>query len=247
MSSRAERRQHNRGGSTPPPPRRDPMRAVYIAFGAVVVIVIAVFGFMNWRTQQRIAAANATPTPAPSTSATPAAIQLAAGQEIGAPYFKAQTGGTADTAKGGRGQDIDGIQCAAQEYAVLHIHTQLSMFVNGKQIQVPKFIGAAPTAQGGCLYWIHTHNADGIIHVEAPQIEAPGGGDYKLGTFFDIWGQPLTRDNVAGIKGPVTAFVNGAKYDGDLREIPLKSHQRVVLEMGTPVVPAPNYVLPPGD
>jgi hypothetical protein len=101
---------------------------------------------------------------------------------------------------------------------------------------------------GGCLYWIHTHDASGIIHIEAPAVTPPTGGDhYTLGMFFDIWGEPLTRDNVAGLKGPVTAFVNGAKYDGELKDIPLLSHQQVVLEVGTPVVPPPNYVMPPND
>jgi hypothetical protein len=36
------------------------------------------------------------------------------------------------------------------------------------------------------------------------------------------------------------------KYDGDLRAIPLAAHQQIVLEVGTPVVPPPNYVLPAG-
>lgn len=244
MSSRAERRQHNRGGSTPPP-KRDPMQTIYIGLGVLFVVVIAIFGFMNFRSNQHIKAAYATPTPAPSAGPTTAPIQLADGQTIGAPYFKVS--GTADTAAGGRGQTVDGIQCANQEYVTLHVHTHLAIFVNGKQVQVPKYIGAAGTPQGGCLYWIHTHNPDGIVHVEAPQLEAPGGGPFNLGILFDIWGQPLARDNVAGAKGAVTAYVNGVKYDGDLRAIELKSHQRVVLEVGTPVVPPPNYVLPPND
>jgi hypothetical protein len=221
------------------------MRAIYIGVAVLVVLVGAIFGFMNWRTNQRITAAYATPTPAPSASATSKPIQLTDGQAVGSPYFK--TSATADTEKGGRGQDVDGIPCATQEYVTLHVHTHLALFANGKQVQVPKFIGAAATPQGGCLYWIHTHGTDGIIHVEAPQIDAPQGGDYNLGILFDIWGQPLMRDNIAGIKGPVTAFINGTQYDGDLRAIPLKSHQRVVLEVGTPVVPPPNYILPPND
>ena len=63
---------------------------------------------------------------------------------------------------------------------------------------------------------------------------------------FDIWGQPLDRTIVAGINGPVTAYVNGAQYDGDLRAIPLTAHQQITLEVGTPIVPPPNYVFPPG-
>jgi hypothetical protein len=56
----------------------------------------------------------------------------------------------------------------------------------------------------------------------------------------------LERNNVAGFSGPVAAFVNGTKYDGDLRAIPLGAHQEIVLEVGTPAVPPPNYTFPSG-
>ncbi|MFY9720772.1 MAG: hypothetical protein WAK16_14120, partial [Candidatus Cybelea sp.] len=102
-------------------------------------------------------------------------------------------------------------------------------------------------ATGGCLYWIHTHDGSGVIHLEAPDLAPPQGGPYTLGMLFDIWGQPLQPDDVAGLKGTVTTYVNGEKYAGDLRTIPLLSHQQIVLEIGTPVVPPPNYVLPAGD
>ena len=69
-------------------------------------------------------------------------------------------------------------------------------------MQVPQYIGFAPNLAGGCLYWIHTHDASGIIHIEAPDINPPQGGPYTLGMLFDIWGQPLDRNNVAGLIGP---------------------------------------------
>ena len=152
---------------------------------------------------------------------------------IGKQYF---TSKIPDAPKGGMGLPVDGIACGGMEYATLHIHPHLSIFINGKQIAIPQGIGfGLGSAQNpqGCLYWIHTHDSSGIIHIEAPQIEAPVGGPYTLGMLFDIWGQPLTDSNVAGAKGPVTAFVNGTKYDGDLRAIPLNSHQEIMLEVGT--------------
>jgi hypothetical protein len=132
------------------------------------------------------------------------------------------------------------------EGSVLHVHSHLSIFVNGEQIRIPKLVGAAASAGGGCLYWIHTHDETGVIHVESPQLQAPGGGPFTLGMFFDIWGRPLTRTNVADLKGPVTAYVNGTRYDGDLRSIPLVSHQQIVIDIGTPT-PSPMYVFPPED
>ena len=241
QSSRAERRRHQRGGAAPPP-RRDPMRPVYIGVGIALVALIAFFAAFNWWQNRKVQQAFATPTPGPNASLKP--IQLADGQNLGAPFFKPKY---PDTATGGHGQTIDGVACGTQEYATLHVHTHLAIFNNGKQLQVPKWIGFAPNPAGGCLYWIHTHDASGLVHLEAPSIEPPQGGRYTLGMLFDIWGQPLQRDDVAGIVGTVTAYVNGQKYDGDLNAIPLGAHQQIVLAIGTPPSPAPNYAFPPND
>jgi hypothetical protein len=195
----------------------------------------------NWWQNRAVAQANATPSPGPNASTKP--LQLANGESLGTKFVK---GKYPDTAQGGRGQTVDGIGCGTQEYATFHVHTHLALFHNGKQLQVPEFIGFAPNLAGGCLYWIHTHDGSGIIHIEAPDITPPQGGTYTLGMLFDIWGQPLERDDVAGLVGPVTAYVNGQKYDGDLHALPIGAHQEIVLEVGTPLVPPPYYVFPAG-
>ncbi len=238
--SRADRRRQVRGGAAPPP-HRDPMRPVYIGVGVAIAVLIVVFVAFNWWQNRKVQQAYATPTPGPNASAK--ALPLTDGQNVGAKFFK---GKYPDTPRGGRGQTVDGIGCGTQEYATLHVHTHLAIIDKGKQLQVPQYIGFAPSATGGCLYWIHTHDASGIIHLEAPDITPPQGGRYTLGMLFDIWGQPLQRDDVAGITGDVTAYVNGAKYDGDLSAIPLGAHQQIVLEVGPPV-PPPNYAFPPND
>jgi hypothetical protein len=238
--SRAERRRQQRGGAAPPP-RRDPMRSVYIAIAAVLAALIVAFVIFNWWQNRTVQQAYATPTPGPNASTKP--IQLAAGESLGVKFDKAKY---PDTAQGGRGQTVDGIACGSQEYTTLHVHTHVALFYNGKQMQIPQYIGFAPNLAGGCLYWIHTHDASGIIHLEAPDVNPPQGGPFTLGMLFDIWGQPLERNDVAGLVGPVTAYVNGATYDGDLRAIPLRAHQQIVLEVGTPVVLPPNYAFPPG-
>jgi len=218
------------------------MQPIYISVGILILLIVAGFGLMRWQQQQAVTAAYATPTPAPGPTVKP--LAFADGDALGKPFF---TANPPDTAQGGRGNDVDGISCSAQEFVTLHVHSHLAIFYNGKQLQVPQFIGAAQSPAGECLYWVHTHHPDGIIHVEAPQLNPPQGGDFTLGIFFDIWGQPLTRDNVAGLKGPVVAYINGTKYDGDLRAIPLKSHQQIVLEIGSPTVTPPNYEFPPAD
>jgi hypothetical protein len=244
--SRTQRRQAHRQGTTPTK-RRDPMMPVYAGVAIVIVGIAALFGIMRWQQNNALAQAYATPTPVAMASAahTPKPIQLVDGETLGKPRIKTY-GLLADTPLGGRGQNVDGIPCANQEFVTLHVHSHLSIFYHGQQVEVPKFIGMAPAPGGGCLYWIHTHNNDGIIHVEAPQLAPTGGSDYNLGIFFDIWGQPLKRTDIAGLKGTVTAYVNGARYDGSLRMIPLRAHQQIVLDIGDPA-PDPNYAFPPDD
>jgi len=223
------------------------MTIVYICAGVLVLIVVAIFGVTNWLQQRQTAQAYATPTPAPSVAWKSKPIQLADGDTIGKPTFKLYAGNLPDTPSGGHGQPIDGITCGGMEYNTLHTHTHLAIFYHGKQVAVPRLVGGAPMGPQGCLYWTHTHSMDGIIHVESPVFAPEGSAGFNLGMFFDVWGQPLTRDDVAGLKGPVIAYVNGASYDGDLRMIPLRSHQQIVLEIGTPTVPPPEYIFPPGD
>jgi hypothetical protein len=135
------------------------------------------------------------------------------------------------------GQPIDGIRCEQMEGSVLHIHQHLTVLDHGKAIAVPDDVGRPLIGQ--CLYWLHTHTPDGVIHVESPSFHA-----YTLGNFFDIWGQPLTKANVAGAQPHknerIVAWVNGRSYTGDLRNIELVQHLDVTIEVGPPYTkPAP--------
>lgn len=254
QSTRAERRRTNRTGSAPPP-RRDPMMPIYIGLALVIVLIFIGLGvsnmFANNSRKQAQAYDLSTPTPGPAPTRKP--IQLKDLQPIGKPIGFTQPdikkGILPDTKSGGLGQPVDGIPCQATEAVQLHIHAHLSIFANGQQVRIPEFIGIQPTSTypGECLYWLHTHGPDGIIHVEAGALSAPEGGPFTLGNFFDIWGQPLSRTQVGPFRGNVTAFVNQQPYDGDLNKIPLHAHQRITLEVGQPVVPPPNYLLPPND
>jgi len=125
---------------------------------------------------------------------------------------------------------VDGIRCDQMEGAVFHIHQHLAIFDHGKAVLVPSDIGRPVAA--GCLYWLHTHTNDGIIHVESPAFKT-----FTLGQLFDIWGQPLTATNVAGVKvpkGQIRVYVNGAQYKGDPRKIELAQHTDIAIEAGSP-------------
>jgi hypothetical protein len=128
------------------------------------------------------------------------------------------------------GQTVDDIQCQAQEQVVYHIHAHLAIVVNGQSRVVPANIGIP----GTCIYWLHSHDTDGVIHVESPTQRT-----YTLGNWFDIWGQPLSSNQVGGDKGTVIAYVNGQRYSGDPRAIPLQAHAVIQLDVGTDVAPKP--------
>jgi hypothetical protein len=256
--SRAERRRSARGGAAPPP-KRDPMVPIYVGFAVIIALVFAGFAISNFITNHARAKALAfdysTPSPGPQPTTKPIQLRDPLPQAIGKPIFGLPTpdpkkGILSDSRTGGQGQPVDGIPCATTEAVAIHVHSHLAILVNGAPLQVPPYIGIVlqPTSEtGSCLYWLHTHDASGVIHVEAGSPSAPNGGPYTLGMFFDIWGQPLSRTQVGPFKGKVTAFVNSQPYSGDLTAIPLRSHQRVVLEVGQPVVPPPTYLLPKGD
>ena len=137
---------------------------------------------------------------------------------------------------------VDGIECEPTEQVVFHIHARLTIFVNGHSMRVPYGIGiASPQTQatpagpfvvaGQCFSWLHTHAADGVIHVESPLQRT-----YTLGNFFDIWHQPLSRLRVGPARGHVTALFDGKVWTASPRTIPLDAHAQIQLEVGRPLV-----------
>jgi hypothetical protein len=158
----------------------------------------------------------------------------------------------ASTATGASGKTVDGISCDRGEQVAFHIHAHLTVFVNGAARQVPAAIGI-PGAQaentpngpfiasGTCFYWLHTHAPDGIIHIESPVQRT-----YTLGDFFDIWGQPLSANQVGAARGPVTALYNGRVYQGNPRDIPLEKHAQIQLEVGKPLISPASITFPSG-
>ncbi len=132
------------------------------------------------------------------------------------------------------GQPVDGIRCDQMEGAVFHIHQHLALYDRGKAVPVPSDVGRPLVGQ--CLYWLHTHTPDGIIHIESPVYRS-----FTLGQFFDIWGQPLSP-SVAGpvrAKEKLTVFVDGEPYHGNPRAIELAQHTDIVIENAPPLVKPP--------
>jgi hypothetical protein len=131
------------------------------------------------------------------------------------------------------GQPVNGISCDAQEGQRIHIHQHLAIYDRGKEVMIPQYIGIPEGSR--CIYWLHTHTPDGIIHIEAPRDRS-----FTLGDFFAVWGQPLDRTHAASAhatKGEtLRAWVNGVRYPGDPAKIPLTAHADIVIQVGPPFV-----------
>ena len=116
---------------------------------------------------------------------------------------------------------MDGIQCNAGEQTVTHVHTHLTIFVNGEARVIPYGVGvpgyqAVQTPEGpfvetgSCFYWLHTHAEDGILHVESPSSTET----FTLGQFFAEWGIPLSSTQVGSVTGKQTVFFTGTREEG---------------------------------
>jgi hypothetical protein len=135
------------------------------------------------------------------------------------------------------------VQCQTDEQTVAHVHTHLTIFVNGVAKVIPYGIGipgfqaeATPegpfVVTGSCFYWLHTHADDGIIHIESPSLT----DTFHLGQFFAEWGVPLSSTQVGTATGVVTTFFNGKLYKGNPADLPLGDHYQIQLDVGTPIV-----------
>lgn len=137
------------------------------------------------------------------------------------------------------GAPVDGIRCDRMEGAVEHIHSHLQIFNRGRLVEIPANIGI-PIGDS-CLYWLHTHTDDGIVHIESPVKRA-----FTLGEFFDIWGPDLTWTQAslahasAGKRLQIT--VNGRPWHGsDPRQIVLQDRQEIVIQAGPPFAKPTKY------
>lgn len=123
----------------------------------------------------------------------------------------------------------------------------LELFVDGWVVLVPSGIGIRPPWVGSAPY-VRSGSCEAPIVTREPTgvVEVRGSGR-TLGDLFSVWGEPLGRDGFARYRGAVTAVVDGRRWDGDPRAIPLRRHTQVVLQIGRPRVrPHRAYGFPSG-
>ena len=143
---------------------------------------------------------------------------------------------------------VDEIQCNASEQPLFHIHAHLDVFVNGQLMYIPPQIGIIPDK---CIYWLHTHDNSGIIHIESPIKR-----DFTLGQFFDLWKSKLNDREVfnktfnkTGNNNMPQIYINGNKLPigTNYRDVKLHAHDEIALIYGTPPTDIPSkYDFPQG-
>ena len=123
----------------------------------------------------------------------------------------------------------NGIECDIVEHLTFHTHTNLTMIFDEKQQKIPAGIGIIPAK---CIYWLHTHDDSGLIHIESPINQS-----FTLGQFFNIWNR-FDSTNSTALNGilagnythHVDIFVNGMNQsDLDYADIQLKDKDQITL------------------
>ena len=93
----------------------------------------------------------------------------------------------------GYGEPVGGVSCDFGGHdAAYHLHVQLAIILpDGIRADVPADIGV----RSSCMYWLHTHDTTGKLHVEAPDETSA-----TLADFLEIWRRttnPTIPDAVA--------------------------------------------------
>jgi hypothetical protein len=143
--------------------------------------------------------------------------------------------------------DAIGLPALRAEGQVLHTHQHLDVVVRGRGYPVPAGIGI--DFHERFIAPLHTHDFNGIMHVESPTIRK-----FTLGQWFDVWGLRFSANCLGGYcakgKERVWVFVNGKRWLGNPRQIALKEHQEIVVAYGTfASIPKPiptSFPFPPG-
>lgn len=133
-----------------------------------------------------------------------------------------------------------GVRMLPAEGTKVHYHPQLTVNINGKNVQVPAYIGISNNA----ISELHTHDATGRIHIEADQ-----PGTFTLKQLMTEWGVNFDINCVAtycsDANNEMRVYDNG-QVAPDPTKVVLKENQQILLWYGPrnqqPNVPTPSLL-----
>ena len=149
-----------------------------------------------------------------------------------------------------------GLTPDVREYGDYHVHAHLDVFVNGAPVVIPGGVGIEITDPaveqfgtqiGGipeegceqvCISPLHTHDVDGVIHVEAPSV-----AEFTLGQFFEEMAVRLDASCVGDYctpDTPIVVYVDGQAQTGNPADIVFGDLQEIAIVIGTPPAAIPD-------
>ena len=158
-----------------------------------------------------------------------------------------------DLDKGAAHVAAAGLKALPKETLSFHEHAHLDISVDGKRVTVPAYLGLVLAVEGStyvtrAIAPLHTHDATGIVHIEAPVPTT-----FTLGQVFQEWGQRLDRSCVGThcvtTGTQLRVSVNGTTWTGDPAAIPLRRHDEILVQLAkaSALVDAPSsYAFPSG-
>ncbi len=142
------------------------------------------------------------------------------------------------------------IQCVSNEQLSQHIHANIQIYFNGKNEPIPAGVGIETDNSGSPVdfCWLHTHQPDGVVHIESPHT----GDKFMVGDFLAMWDRPefqgrwlpegppvITSTSFFGqpldATHQLTVYVQGKIFTGDPKTLILQSGENIWLEYGTPL------------
>jgi hypothetical protein len=145
--------------------------------------------------------------------------------------------------------DALGLQPSAEASSLTHYHAHLTLYVNGKRVQIPQNI--ALQAPPGMSSDVHTHDSavdpgkNGIIHVESPTANFRA----TLLQFFDVWGVYATDQCLGGYCDGVKLWVNGKRAPDGVNTV-MHEHDAFTMVVGKEppnFKPDPSYTFETGE
>lgn len=159
------------------------------------------------------------------------ALLIFADAAAGGPPFGASATATPQETPG---KTIAGLGCDPMEQNHFHIHQAIRIYDHGKLLKPSSDIGH--NYDHDCLYWLHVHSDNGVIHLESPKVIHP-----TLGSFFAVarYTAPGTSwDHLSFSPRPaMKVWVNGKPYAGNPMNIPLHQHTDIQVDFGPPFPP----------
>ena len=117
--------------------------------------------------------------------------------------------------------NVSGITCDKVEHLVYHNHTKLILKIQNETRSIPAGIGIIPN---DCIFWLHTHDDSGIIHIESP-IKT----EFSLDQFLKVWNIFDNSSFIKNIsKNDIAANVSIILENGSTTK--LDNYKNIILE-----------------